>query len=112
MQLLWRQIPLQGYRQFLRPVVPEGEVSLIEHRHGYQFAPLVSSRIRFAASLDILMLRPEPPGSIVSQAGDIDNRLKTLLDALKVPHEANALPEGSKPAADETPFYCLLQDDH
>jgi hypothetical protein len=108
---LWGQIPLSGYSQFLRPEVPDGELSVIEHRHGFRFAPLVSSRIKFAASLDILLLRPEPPGTILSQSGDIDNRIKTLLDALKVPHEATALPKNCVPGSDEDPFFCLLQDD-
>lgn len=33
--------------------------------------------------MEITLLRPEPPGSIVS-SGDIDNRLKTLFDALEL----------------------------
>jgi hypothetical protein len=56
----------------------------------------------------VTLLRCEPPGSIVTQGGDIDNRLKTLLDSLKIP-EPNALPEGI--LGDEL-FFCLLEDDH
>jgi hypothetical protein len=59
-----------------------------------------------------MLLRPEPPGSIISQGGDIDNRLKTLFDALKVPTEPTALPLSAKPTDDENPFFCLLQDDN
>jgi hypothetical protein len=58
------------------------------------------------------MLRPEPPGSILTQAGDIDNRLKTLFDALKVPAEPDALPSNDNPKEDEKPFFCLLEDDN
>lgn len=58
------------------------------------------------------MLRPEPPGSIITQAGDIDNRLKTLFDALKVPKEASALPPNDDPQEGETSFFCLLEDDN
>jgi hypothetical protein len=60
------------------------------------------------AELDILMLRPGPPGSLVRHGGDIDNRLKTLLDALRMPSAAEIT---SGPNSDETPFYCLLEDD-
>ncbi len=46
---------------------------------------------------------------ILSQ-GDIDGQLKTIMDALRIPDSvqetANATPE-----ADETPFFCLLEDD-
>jgi hypothetical protein len=52
----------------------------------------------------ITLLRPEAPGNIVTQGGDIDNRLKTLLDALKVPNLPNALPTGAVPEADESPL--------
>ncbi len=78
----------------------------------FTFAPLVNERMKSIAALDILFLRPEAPGAIITKGGDIDNRLKTLLDALKMPHEPNALPPGSSPAPDETPFFCLLQDDN
>lgn len=57
------------------------------------------------------MLRPEPPGNVLTQSGDIDNRLKTLFDALAVP-QLQAIPSGSSPTDDERPFYCLLEDDN
>jgi hypothetical protein len=110
LQVLWTQVPLQDYRQFLEPPGPIG-ASIIEEWHGFRFAPLVSSRIHFVASLSIQFLRPEPPGTLVTQAGDLDNRIKTLLDALKVPHESTALPSDAIPGPDENPFFCLLQDD-
>jgi hypothetical protein len=62
------------------------------------------------ADLTITLLRPEPPGRIVTQGGDIDNRLKTLLDALKIPRESE-LPAGEVPSEDESPFFCLVADD-
>jgi len=60
--------------------------------------------------LEITLLRPGAPGNIVQGGGDIDNRLKTLLDALAVPPHDNQLPR-NPPAADETPFFCVLEDD-
>ncbi len=59
-----------------------------------------------------MLLRPEPPGSIITQSGDMDNRLKTLLDSLKMPKEANSIPIGDTPKTDEKPFFCLLEDDN
>jgi hypothetical protein len=53
-------------------------------------------------------LRPDTPGKI--WAGDIDNRIKTLIDALRIP-EANERYAQKKPLADEKPFFCLLEDD-
>ena len=55
-------------------------------------------------------MRDDPPGSIL-RGGDIDNRLKTLFDALKMPREQKKVGDFSEPEAGEDPFFCLLEDD-
>ncbi len=45
----------------------------------------------------------------IRREGDIDNRLKTLLDSFTMPDQ-NQTPDGS-PDTGETPFFCLLEDD-
>lgn len=77
---------------------------------GYRFVPLLTGDLGAICSIDVLYLRNDPPGSIFSQ-GDIDNRLKTLFDALKMPTDKNQLGEYETPDADEDPFFCLLEDD-
>jgi hypothetical protein len=77
-------------------------------RGGINFIPLVSTRFHLVCSLDILFLRREPPGAVV-QGGDVDNRINTLFDALRIPEGDSDITEGI--AEDEKPFYCLLQDD-
>ena len=47
----------------------------------------------------------------LTKGGDLDNRLKTLLDALRAPNDPQELPAGASPQSDEDPFYCLLEDD-
>jgi hypothetical protein len=54
------------------------------NRCGYDFVPLVSSELRLVCTLDILLLRREEPGGVIQGGGDLDNRLKTLFDALCV----------------------------
>ena len=78
----------------------------------FTLVPLVCQQLRLICELDILLLRSEEPGNIITQAGDIDNRLKTLLDSLRCPHNPNEIPAGVAPAPDETPFHCLLEDDN
>jgi hypothetical protein len=117
---LWRQVPLSEYRQHLdpnhreRPLGLEHEQTLTVARTvgEFTFAALICDLFAMMAHLSITLLRPEPPGRIVTQSGDIDNRLKTLLDALKVPDHLQALPKGAAPSADERPFFCLLEDDN
>ncbi|MGH7239183.1 MAG: hypothetical protein ACREHG_03845 [Candidatus Saccharimonadales bacterium] len=50
------------------------------------------------------------PGSVI-QAGDIDNRLKTLIDALRIPANGSELVGNEVSRADENPFFCFLEDD-
>jgi hypothetical protein len=50
-----------------------------------------------------MFLRQEDPGELVLQGGDLDNRIKTLFDALRVP-------DGDLAQA-HNPTYCLLESD-
>jgi len=80
---------------------------LAEHfrRGNYRFVPLVLAELQLYCDLDVLFLRPGLPGNTLN-AGDIDNRIKTLFDALK-------MTDGLKgtPGENEDPFYVLLEDD-
>ncbi len=73
----------------------------------YEYVPLVRKSLEINCSLKILFLRQEDPGNLISQAGDIDNRIKTLLDGLKVPDKANH--DKFSPILNKT--YCLLESD-
>ncbi|MGO9093587.1 MAG: hypothetical protein ACLQGV_00040 [Bryobacteraceae bacterium] len=76
---------------------------------GYEFVPMITAEHAVRCSLDILLLRPEGKGFIHEQ-GDIDGQLKTVFDALRLPKSPGQL-AGVKPQEDETPFFCLLEDD-
>ena len=97
-------------RDELQPLV---EVVAGRHnRFGYQFVPLVTEYFHLLCSLHVLFLRHDIPGSAI-QAGDIDNRLKTLIDTLRLPRYHNELISGDEqPRQGETPFFCLLEDDN
>jgi hypothetical protein len=121
---LWNQPPLDTHHGLFDPkealpgikgntivIVEREEVSVVRPVGAYRFAAIVSSELDLVADLTITFLRPGPPGAIVTQGGDIDNRIKTLLDALKIPDGSDALPKGTFPQEDENPFFCLLDDD-
>jgi len=76
----------------------------------YRFAPLATEAKLAIVSLDILFLRSGKPGSIMKSA-DLDGRLKTLIDALRMPNQVNEVGEYTSPDEDEKPFYCLMEDD-
>lgn len=111
MRALWKGIPLSNFRDFLSdPPVP-ASINVLSRKHGFTFAPLVSEKLGLVAELELQVLWPQAPGAIITNGGDIDNRLKTLFDALKLPSELTALPKDASPSEDETPFFCLLEDD-
>lgn len=62
-------------------------------------------------SLEVLILRRDEPHALINAAGDVDGRVKTLLDALQVPRQCSEVGEHAKPEADENPFYVLMEDD-
>lgn len=109
---LWQQMPLVEHQDWLvTPRKREGEISLPTQRGAFTFVPLVSDELHVHAELDILLLRPAPPGALLRDGGDLDNRIKTLIDCLRVPSPTE-LPVGDAPKQDEVPhFYCLLSDD-
>lgn len=100
----------------VRPSFSDGpeatRIDLLASRFGvgeFRFVPFVTSELRLLCTLDILWLRPDPPGAVI-QSGDLDNRLKTVFDALKTPLETGEL-GGEAPHEGEAPFFTLLEDD-
>ncbi len=110
LKTLWNQEPLSNFTGFYKST--NAEDSIARQIGLFKFVPLVCQAFHLVTSIHITLLRPEPPGSIVTQGGDIDNRLKTLLDSLKIPSEPNALHPDEKPASGEGLFFCLLEDDN
>ena len=131
MKELWRTEPFLSTYQVSRadmksrPVSDEGSywgsdpneqkpwdqaIAELYKENGYRFVPLVRDEISLLCALDILFLRRDMPGAVI-HAGDIDNRVKTVIDALRKPHNANELAGNEVPGEGEDPFYCLLEDD-
>lgn len=113
MKELWMQKPLTDYS--INPINDEytnQDTRFIREVGEFTFVPLINEAIELIAELNITMLRPESPGAIITQSGDIDNRLKTLLDSLRMPSNVNELPRDAHPDEDEKPFFCLLEDDN
>ena len=85
-------------------------VALNYQQFGYRFVPLVREDISLLCSLNILFLRRDIPGSVIN-VGDLDNRIKTLVDTLRRPMSIQELRGNEQPDAAEDPFFCLLEDD-
>jgi hypothetical protein len=108
MRACWQLEPLSHQPALLNPT--PSETCVIEARKQFVFAPLVSAKLSLTAELNVLFLRAAVPGHLYA-GGDIDNRVKTLLDALRMPTLSEINSANLAPQSDEAPFFCLLQDD-
>jgi hypothetical protein len=85
-------------------------IANLHRENGYRFVPLVREDFGLLCSLNITFLRRDFSAGVIS-AGDLDNRIKTLIDTLRKPQNANELRGHETPSAGEDPFFCLLEDD-
>lgn len=84
------------------------------NKHGAWFRPLVRESYALHCGLKVLFLRKEKPGKVY-QGGDLDGRIKTILDALTMPqHKEQVFGQNGEQTpiyGEQTPIYCLLEDD-
>lgn len=73
---------------------------------GAKFFPIVTPELNLLAELDVQILHPE---LLETPHADIDNRMKTLLDALKRPQSTHEVAQGTPK---NEVIYTLLDDDH
>lgn len=74
---------------------------------GASYMPLVRKSLDLSCEIDILFLRQQEPGDLISQGGDIDGRIKLLLDALRMPtpqEQERATQQGGS-------WFCLMESD-
>lgn len=79
------------------------------HKNKYIFFPLVPFSSQCSASLKVRILDRQQRGYLIGRGGDIDNRLKTILDALRIPNEGTDM-KGVAPG-NRKRIYTLLEDD-
>jgi hypothetical protein len=96
------------------------ELAYQYEKWGFNFVPLVREENEMACSLNIVLMRRGEPHRVFDGTGDLDNRIKNLIDALCIPRQKSQLvvttKGGSKsrellPSEDEDPFFCLMEDD-
>lgn len=107
--------PLKGRRRDAADPAIQEIIDLCEpiEKFGVEFRPLVRETYALHCGLKVTFLRKEAPGKVY-QGGDMDGRIKTLLDALAMPqHKEQMIPEPEFSKSDKAlyPIYCLLEDD-
>ncbi len=79
---------------------------------GFRFVPVVASEQSLSCAIDVLFLRRDHPGGLISSRGDIDNRLNVIFDALQMPKNCDEIPNNVTVDPDENPLYVLLENDN
>lgn len=87
---------------------PDWDKMPCHERGEFKFFSLVREQLNLVCDLDILFLRRDEPGSLIRGGGDLDNRIKVLFDALKVPTEDEI--RGLHPDPHQV-LICLTEDD-
>jgi hypothetical protein len=101
---------VDGHFNVKRPIGDDPASWLYYHPvRDVQFVPLITHVREAHCRLGLRLYRRQRPGEIISRDADLDNRLKTLFDALRMPHTDDELPQGVP--LGESPFFCLLDDD-
>lgn len=80
---------------------------------GYLASAIVTRQNGLLCELDVELWRREAPGAILHSGGqtpDLDNRLKTLFDALRIPLCDSDVP-GNMWGSGQEELDCLLEDD-
>lgn len=84
------------------PIVKRGKFACLS---------LVREKLNLVCDLDILFMRREEPGALVGGGGDLDNRIKVLFDALRVPQDDNEVRGIDIGNEDYRLLVCLTEDD-
>lgn len=113
LKALWAQHPILARGYTTLPVLGSRTLNHSFMTGGFDFRAIATEANGLICELDVLLLRHGPPGRTVY---DLDNRLKTIFDALRKANSPNELGAGTKnpalaPTEDERPFFVLLEDD-
>ena len=114
LKALWECKPLSEMSTYFLREKDRGPggrgIPILERNNNVLFAPLITQRNDLACELTVTLLRRQSPGQLLGEEGDIDNRLKTLLDALRMPSTVEAQQAKIDTRVDNDPIHCLLQD--
>ncbi|MHA1550255.1 MAG: hypothetical protein ACTSXV_02245 [Alphaproteobacteria bacterium] len=97
--------PYSKIQNYIHPQ-KSNKKTVVRNVRGIDFISLISPELNLLAELDVQILHPELLGT---PRADIDNRIKTLLDALRRPQDVHEVPDGAQTSGQ---IYTLLDDDH
>jgi hypothetical protein len=106
---LWGKEPFGILKDWEDSNFSAGAPNFLRKSNGQTFVPFYGRDVGIGVKLEITLLTGMPSQKRVLEAGDLDNRIKRLIDALRVPKghgemSANLVPDSR--------WYCLIEDDN
>lgn len=108
LQKVWGKEPFGILKKWEDTNFSAGAPNFIRTNSGQTFVPIYGKDVGVGVDLDITLLTCMPERKSVLSAGDLDNRVKRIVDALRVPKGHGemlaGLPDGGR-------WHCLMEDD-
>ncbi len=105
---LWGKPPFTILAEWEASDFAGGAPNFLIKRGTQTFVPLYGMNVGVGVSLDIKLLTGLPERKPVISAGDLDNRIKRIIDALRAAANNDELAEDLPPASR---WHCLMDDD-
>ncbi|MGV8831687.1 MAG: hypothetical protein ACOH2N_06910 [Devosia sp.] len=109
LQKVWGKEPFGILKKWEDSEFAAGAPKFTRSNGDQTFVPIYGRDVGVGVDLDITLLTGMPQQKAILSAGDLDNRIKRVVDALRVPkghgEMAKDLPSGGR-------WYCLLEDDN
>lgn len=105
---VWGKAPFAVLKKWEDSGFVSGAPRFTREVGGHTFVPLYGEDVGVGVDLDITLLTGMPAKKRVISAGDLDNRIKRLIDGLRIPSGHG---EMSKTLPESGRWHCLLRDD-
>jgi hypothetical protein len=105
---LWTLPPLNDQPDWIAlELTDKTSFTSVKQIEGRNFASLVCKEMHMYCELSLLILKPD----VKQLFGDIDNKLKTIFDALRCPNSKQEIPKDWEQSDSDDPLICLMDDD-
>lgn len=108
LEKVWGKAPFETLKEWEDTAFAAGAPKFTRAVSGQTFVPLYGRDVGVGVDLDITLLTGMPVRKAVISAGDLDNRVKRIIDALRVPNGQGEMSHKLSPGGR---YYCLMEDD-
>jgi hypothetical protein len=104
---LWGKQPFDILEDWEKSGFASGARNFLRQIEDQVFVPFYSEAVGIGVQLDIKLLTGSPPQQSTISSGDLDNRIKRIIDALRAPTQRGELIQNLLP---KSRWYCVMDD--